>query len=77
MVSAVKAYMLKLAPKLKTSKSLNLLLVDLKPNNSRLMRLEIAGVAQNKQECCQERARTFITINVREHSRTSTAFELE
>ena len=39
----VKAYMLKLFPKLKTNKSLKLLLVILKPNNSILMTLEMAG----------------------------------
>ena len=50
MVSTVKLYMLKLVAKFKTSKSLNLLLVNLKANSSILMRLqgntmEIAGMA--------------------------------
>ena len=40
--------MLKLVPKLKTNKSLKLLLVDLEANSSILMRLAIAGMAQNK-----------------------------
>ena len=50
MVSTVKLYMLKLVPKLKTNKSLKSLLVDTKTNSSILMRLEIAGMAQNKQK---------------------------
>ena len=50
MVSTVKLYMLKLVPKLKTNKSLKSLLVDMKTNSSILMRLEIAGMAQNKQK---------------------------
>ena len=37
--------------KLKTTKSLKLLLVDIKVNSSILLRLEIAGIAQNKQKC--------------------------
>ena len=40
-----------LFPKLKTTKSLKLLLVDIKVNSSILLRLEIAGIAQNKQKC--------------------------
>ena len=40
-----------LFPKLKTNKSLKLLLVDIKANSSILMRLEMAGMAQNKQKC--------------------------
>ena len=40
-----------LFPKLKTNKSLKLLLVDIKANSSILMRLEMAGIAQNKQKC--------------------------
>ena len=40
-----------LVPKLKTNKSLKLLLVDIKANSSILMRLEMAGIAQNKQKC--------------------------
>ena len=39
-----------LFPKLKTTKSLKLLLVDIKANSSILMRLEMAGMAQNKQK---------------------------
>ena len=50
MVSTVKLYMLKLVPKLKTNKSLKSQLVDMKTNSSILMRLEIAGMAQNKQK---------------------------
>ena len=50
MVSTVKLYMLKLVPKLKTNKSLKSLLVDMKTNSSILMRLEIGGMAQNKQK---------------------------
>ena len=50
MVSTVKLYMLKLVPKLKTNKSLKSQLVDMKTNGSILMRLEIAGMAQNKQK---------------------------
>ena len=34
----------------KTTKSLKLLLVDIKANSSILMRLEMAGMAQNKQK---------------------------
>ena len=41
--------MLKLVPKLKTSKSLKLLLIHMKANSSILMRLEMAGAAQKKQ----------------------------
>ena len=40
-----------LVPKLKTNKSMKLLLVDIKANSSILMRLEMAGMAQNKQKC--------------------------
>ena len=36
--------------KLKTNMSLKLLLVDTKVNSSILMRLEMAGMAQNKQK---------------------------
>ena len=36
---------------LKINKSLKLLLVDIKVNSSILMRLEMAGMAQNKQKC--------------------------
>ena len=37
--------------KLKTTKSLKLQLIDIKANSSILMRLEMAGMAQNKQKC--------------------------
>ena len=37
--------------KLKTNKSLKLLPVDFKANSSIFMRLEMAGMGQNKQEC--------------------------
>ena len=50
MASTAKLYMFKLVPKLKTNKSLKLLPVDMKINASILMRLEMAGVAQNKQK---------------------------
>ena len=40
--------MLKLVPKLKTNKSMKLLLADMKANSSILMRLEMVGMAQNK-----------------------------
>ena len=50
MVSTVKLYMLQLVPDLKTNKSLKLLLVDKKMNSSILMRLEMAGMTQNKQK---------------------------
>ena len=43
--------MLKLVPNLKTNKSLKLLLVDKKVNGSMLMRLTMAGIAQNKEKC--------------------------
>ena len=42
--------MLKLVPKLKINKSLKLLLVNMKANSSILMRLEMTGMAQNKQK---------------------------
>ena len=42
--------MLKLVTKLKSKKSLKLLLVDIKANSSLLMRLEMAVMAQNKQK---------------------------
>ena len=50
MVSTSKLYMLKVVFKLKTSKSLKLLLVDMKANNI-LVRLEMTGIVQNKQKC--------------------------
>ena len=43
--------MLKLVLKLKTNKSLKLLLDDMKANSSILTRLEMAVMAQNKQKC--------------------------
>ena len=49
-VSTVKICMLKLVTKLKSKKSLKLLLVDIKANSSLLMRLEMAVMAQNKQK---------------------------
>ena len=51
MSSTVKLYLLKLVPKLKANKSLKLLLVDIKANSSIFMRLELVGMAQNKQKC--------------------------
>ena len=39
-----------LVPKLKTSKLLKLILVELKANSSILMRLEMEGMAKNKQK---------------------------
>ena len=53
-----------LVPKLKKSKSWKLLVVDMKANSSILMRLEMAGMAQNKQKC-------FIFIVVPRVSRKS------
>ena len=52
MVSTAKLQMLvQLVPKLKTNKSLKLLLVDTKVNSSILMSLEMTGMPQNKQKC--------------------------
>ena len=55
MVSREKVYLLKVSymwvPKLKTNKLLKLLLIDIKANSSRLMRLKMAGMVQNKQKC--------------------------
>ena len=51
MVIIVKLYMLKLVPILKSSKSLKLLLVDMKADSSVLKRLKLAGMTQNKQKC--------------------------
>ena len=51
MSSTAKLYLLKLVPKLKANKSLKLLLVDIKANSSIFMRLELVGMAQNKQKC--------------------------
>ena len=42
--------LVQLVPKLKTNKSLELPLVDVKENSSILMRLEMARIAQNKQK---------------------------
>ena len=51
MVSKAKLYILKLVPKLKhKQKLLKLLLVNMKANSSILMRLEMAGMVQNKQK---------------------------
>ena len=50
MVSTAELYMLQLVPKLKTNKSLKLVLVDMKANSSIFMRLEMAGMAQSKQK---------------------------
>ena len=44
-----KSYMLKLVLKLKTIKSLKLILVDMKVNSSIHMRLGMVEMAQNKQ----------------------------
>ena len=44
-------YIVAISSKLKTDKSLKLLLVDMKANSSILMRLEMAGMAQKKQKC--------------------------
>ena len=43
-----KIQMLKLVPMLNINKTLKLLLADIKANSSVLMRLEMAGMAQNK-----------------------------
>ena len=43
--------MLKLVSKLKTNKSMKLLLIDMKANSSILMRLEMAEMAQNNEKC--------------------------
>ena len=51
MVITVKLYMLKLVPILKSSKSLKLLLVDMKVDSSVLMRLKMVGMTQKKQKC--------------------------
>ena len=48
MVFTAKVYMLKLVPKLKTKKSLNFLLADMKANSSTFIRLEMAWKVQNK-----------------------------
>ena len=57
MVSTAKLQMLvQLVPKLKTNKSLKLLLVDTKANRSLLIRLEMAGMALNKQKCLSKNA---------------------
>ena len=42
--------MLKSVPNLKTNISFKLLLVDMIPNSCIFMRLEIAGMTQNKQK---------------------------
>ena len=43
--------MLKWVSKLKTNKSLKLLLVEVKPNNNKLIRLEMVGMAQTRLKC--------------------------
>ena len=50
MVRTAKLHMLKLASMLQTNKLLKLLF-DIKANTSILMRLEVAGMVQNKQKC--------------------------
>ena len=50
MVSTAKLYML-VPIKLKINKSLKLLLAHMKANSSILIRLEKAGMTQNKQKC--------------------------
>ena len=50
MVRTAKLHMLKLASMLQTNKLLKLLF-DIKANTSILMRLEMAGMVQNKQKC--------------------------
>ena len=43
-----KLLILKLVPKLKTNKPLKLLLADVKPNSTMILRLEMVEIAQNK-----------------------------
>ena len=50
MVRTAKLHMLKLASMLQTNRLLKLLF-DIKANTSILMRLEMAGMVQNKQKC--------------------------
>ena len=50
MANTAKLYLVKLVLKVKISKSLKLLVVDVKENSSILVRLEMAGMAQNKQK---------------------------
>ena len=40
-----------LVSKLKTNKSFKLIIADMKANSSILTRLEMVGIAQNKQKC--------------------------
>ena len=42
---------MELVPKIKTIKSLKLLLVDMKAKSSILMWIEMTGMTQNKQKC--------------------------
>ena len=49
MVSTAQVYILKLVPKIKTVKSLKLLLVDMKANSSILMRIEMTGMTQTSR----------------------------
>ena len=52
MVTTVKLYMLKLVSKsTKTNNSMKLVVVVMKLNNSILLRLEMAKMAQNMQKC--------------------------
>ena len=52
MVTTVKLYMLKLVSKsTKTNNSMKLVTVVMKLNNSILLRLEMAKMAQNMQKC--------------------------
>ena len=52
MVTTVKLYMLKLVSKsTKTNNSMKLVVVAMKLNNSILLRLEMAKMAQNMQKC--------------------------
>ena len=52
MVTTVKLYMLKLISKsTKTNNSMKLVVVVMKLNNSILLRLEMAKMAQNMQKC--------------------------
>ena len=55
----MKSYTLKLAPKLKRNKLLKLLLVDMKENNSTLMRLGMGGMAEKKQNCLENQVRSI------------------
>ena len=63
MVTTAKLYMLKSVSKLKTNKSLKLLLVESKANSSILLRLGIAWMAQtsiNSFVVCQVRVENHV-----------------